>query len=133
MLASSPIRSWSCRQLLDVARHSLVQHTVAMAMVQAGVNFVPLITIPYVVRVLGVAGWGLVAFAQSFGMYQSVAGEYGFALSATREVARHRDDGEKLAGWIGSSSKLEEAPLPPKSSSMGGGNVGSSPRRIDDR
>jgi PST family polysaccharide transporter len=84
-----------------------------MGMVQAGVNFVPLITIPYVARVLGVAGWGLVAFAQSFGMYLAVVEEYGFALSATREVARHRDDREKLtevvAGVLGAKALLAAA------------------------
>jgi polysaccharide transporter, PST family len=81
-----------------------------MAMVQAGTNFVPLVTIPYLARVLGVAGWGLVAFAQSFGVYLSLFGEYGFALSATREVARHRDDREKLteivAGVLGAKTLL---------------------------
>jgi PST family polysaccharide transporter len=86
-----------------------------MAMVQAGVGFVPLMTIPYVARVLGVAGWGLVAFAQSFGTYLLVFGEYGFAFSATREVARHRDDREKVtevvAGVLGAKSLLAAAAL----------------------
>jgi PST family polysaccharide transporter len=109
------VKWWFRGRLLELRRHVLVQNTVAMAMVQAGTGCVPLITIPYVARVLGVAGWGLVAFAQSFGMYLLVVGEYGFALSATREVARHRDDREKLtevvAGVLGAKALLAAAAL----------------------
>lgn len=107
MIFDDKAGSW---RLAELARHALVQNTVAMALVQAGTGFVPLITIPYLARVLGVAGWGLVAFAQSFGMYMSVFGDYGFALSATREVARHRDDRSKLAeivaGVLGAKTLL---------------------------
>lgn len=104
------MKRWSITGLVQLGRHALVQNAIAMALVQAGTNFVPLITIPYLARVLGVAGWGLVAFAQSFGMYASVFGEYGFAFSATREVARHRDDHDKLseivAGVLGAKTLL---------------------------
>ncbi len=104
------MKKWASGGVVQLARHALVQNTIAMGLVQAGTNFVPLITIPYLARVLGVAGWGLVAFAQSFGMYMSVFGEYGFTLSATREVARHRDDRDKLseivAGVLGAKTLL---------------------------
>ncbi|HLV95090.1 MAG TPA: flippase [Candidatus Acidoferrales bacterium] len=104
------MKRWSSGQILQLARHALVQNTIAMGLVQAGTGFVPLVTVPYLARVLGVAGWGLVAFAQSFGAYMSVFGDYGFALSATREVARHRDDHEKLAeivaGVLGAKTLL---------------------------
>lgn len=105
-----PVKSWSTNSLYKLAGHALVQNTAAMALVQFGTNFVPLVTIPYVARVLGVAGWGLVAFAQSFGMYVSVLGEYGFTLSATREVARYRDEPDKLieivSGVLGAKALL---------------------------
>jgi PST family polysaccharide transporter len=61
-------------------------------------NYVlPLVTIPYVIRVLGPRNWGLVAFAQAFANYVSLLIEYGFGLSAVRQVARHRDQPEELA------------------------------------
>lgn len=69
----------------------------ALSAAQVATYLFPLITIPYLARVLGVAGWGLVAFAQAFGAYIIMVVEYGFSLSATREVARNHDDGEKLA------------------------------------
>lgn len=71
---------------------------------------VPLLTVPYLARVLGPEGWGLVAFAQAFGGYTALLGEYGFDLSATREVARYRGDrgrlAEILAGVLGAKALL---------------------------
>jgi PST family polysaccharide transporter len=65
------------------------------------VNYaVPLITIPYLVRRLGPGPWGLVAMAQGFGNYLNLVVEYGFNLSATREVARHRAAPDRIADLV---------------------------------
>ncbi len=48
----------------------------------------PLITLPYVVRVLGARGFGLVAFAQSFVSYINVIVDFALALSGTRAAAQ---------------------------------------------
>lgn len=81
-------------------RHPLVQSILSLYGVQVAGYVVPLITIPYLARVLGASGWGLVAFAQAFGAYISLACEYGFVFSATREVARHRGEQGKLASIL---------------------------------
>jgi PST family polysaccharide transporter len=78
------------------------------------VNYaVPLFTVPYLVRTLGVSTWGLVAMAQGLGSYLNLVVEYGFNLSATREVARHREAPEKIAdlvaGVIGAKALLAAA------------------------
>lgn len=57
---------------------------------------VPLVTIPYLTRVLGPSSWGLLAFAQAFAGYLLIVIEYGFSLSATREIARFQDDRKKV-------------------------------------
>jgi polysaccharide transporter, PST family len=48
----------------------------------------PLIMIPILARVMGPAGWGRVVFAMAFAHYVTLIVEYGFHLSATRDVAR---------------------------------------------
>lgn len=48
----------------------------------------PLITLPYVVRVLGARGFGMVAFAQSLVSYINVIVDFALALSGTRAVAQ---------------------------------------------
>ena len=56
----------------------------------------PLVTLPYLVRVLGTEKFGLVIFAQSFAVFFNLFVEFGFNLSATREVAVHRKDEPKI-------------------------------------
>lgn len=58
-----------------------------------GVNFVlPLLTLPYLVRVLSVEKFGLVMFSQAFVMFFNVIVEFGFNLTATREISINRDN-----------------------------------------
>lgn len=57
------------------------------------VNYlVPLVTVPFLARILNTAAWGEYSFVESTCRYVSLLVEYGFALSATREIARQRDD-----------------------------------------
>jgi polysaccharide transporter, PST family len=78
--------------------------------VQAFNYLVPLFTLPYLARVLGAAAWGAYAFADAYGRVVAIAVEYGFGLSATREVARVRHDararGRELAGVLGAQLLL---------------------------
>lgn len=64
--------------------------------VQIGTAVLPLITVPYVARVLGPANWGLGAFFTAFGLWISVIVEYGFNLSSSRRIARAQSDGTAL-------------------------------------
>jgi PST family polysaccharide transporter len=60
--------------------------------VQAGSYVLPLINVPYLLRVIGPEHYGLIAFSQAVMMYFVTLNDYGFNLSATRELAVHRDD-----------------------------------------
>lgn len=94
----------------------LVQNALSLYGVYA-VNYIaPLITVPYLARVLGPASWGVLAMAQGLGGYLLIVVEYGFSLSATREVARWRTDRERLArllsGVLGAQLLLAAVLLP---------------------
>ena len=97
-------------RLAGFLQQGLVQNVLALYGVQIASYLFPLIVVPYLARVLGPKGWGLVAFAQAFGQYLALIVEYGFNFSATREVARYRDSvdqrAELLAGVLGAKVLL---------------------------
>lgn len=63
-----------------------------------GLNyFIPFAVLPYLVRVLGVERYGLVSFAQAFAQYFVILTDYGFNLSATKQIARLRSDPERVS------------------------------------
>jgi PST family polysaccharide transporter len=59
--------------------------------------FLPLFTLPYLVRVLGAENFGLVNFSFSIIMYFNILVSFGFELSATREISMNRDNIEKVS------------------------------------
>lgn len=57
----------------------------------------PLITLPYLARVIGPYGFGKIAFASAVVVWFQTIAEWGFNLTATRDVAQHRNDKEKVS------------------------------------
>jgi PST family polysaccharide transporter len=84
-------------RLRHLLRHEVVKNTALLYTVQVGSYIFPLITLPYLSRVLGPSKLGLVAFAQSFIAYFLMATEYGFNLTATRSIAVNRENPEAVA------------------------------------
>lgn len=96
--------------VLRASRSSLARNAAALYGVQFVRKLLPLIIIPYLARILGPPGWGLVAFMQSLAEFVVLVIEFGFNLSATREVARNRESRETcsdiMAGVLGAQLML---------------------------
>lgn len=58
-------------------------------------NFLlPLLTVPYIVRIIGPERLGLLNFSQAYVAYFSLIINYGFDMAAVRSIAANRDDKE---------------------------------------
>jgi polysaccharide transporter, PST family len=81
-------------------RNGVVHNVIALYGVQACTYALPLLTFPYLARVLGPSGWGVVVFAQAIGDVIASVVEYGFDISASRETSRQRHDPKRLSALI---------------------------------
>lgn len=67
-----------------------------LVILQLANYLLPLLTTPYLARVLGPENFGKITFALTVVLYFSMLTDYGFNLSATRQIALNNDNKQKL-------------------------------------
>ena len=78
-------------------KKTIFQSFLSLGAIQATNYLLPLITIPYIIRVIGTDKFGTVALAQAVLGFLSIIVDYGFSLSATRDISIYREDKNKLS------------------------------------
>jgi PST family polysaccharide transporter len=75
----------------------LVENFFSLSALQGSVYLLNFITFPYLVRILGAEKFGLIVFAQVFIQYFTLITDYGFNLTATREISINRTNRRKVS------------------------------------
>ncbi len=76
----------------NVLKKPMTQNFAALVLLQ-GVNYIlPLLTFPFLVRVLGIERYGLVSISYNLIQYFVLFTDFGFNLSATKYISTHRND-----------------------------------------
>ncbi len=71
-----------------------------LSLLQVAGYVFPLISMPYLARVIGADGFGKIAFASAIVVWIQTISDWGFNLTATRDVAQNRDDKELVSRII---------------------------------
>lgn len=76
---------------------TLVANFGYLSLLQIAGYIFPLITMPYLAKVIGVEGFGKIAFAAAVVIWFQTIADWGFNYTATRDVAQNKDNKEKVS------------------------------------
>lgn len=82
-------------QVEDVRR--LIKNFFSLSVLKLVNAVLPFVTLPYLIKVLGLQQYGAIVLALSLIAYFQSITDYGFNLSATREIARHKTSRKQLS------------------------------------
>ena len=91
------------RNLLKEKSHRQIVENFFSLSILNGLNILlPLITLPYLVRVLGPEKYGTISFVLVIMQYITLLSNYGFTYSATRLISQNRNDLNKVSVYYNS-------------------------------
>lgn len=75
----------------------IVSNFFYLSLLQVAGYLFPLLTLPYLAKVIGIEGFGKIAFASAVMVWIQTVADWGFNYTATRDVAKNRDNKEKVS------------------------------------
>lgn len=87
---------------MEEKKKRLLDNFLSLGVLQIFSYVIPLITLPYLSRVLGVEKFGVIFFALAFMAYFNILIDFGFGLSATREIAVNRHNNKNISNIFNS-------------------------------
>ena len=78
--------------IMNEMKKKLIENIISLFTLKGAEYIVQFITLPYLLRVLGPEKYGAIAFAQTFINYGMLVVDYGFNLTAPRDVAKSNEN-----------------------------------------
>lgn len=85
----------------DKKKNLLLRNTIFLYVLMFTKMIFPMLTLPYLTRVLSIEHYGVVAYVKAYNSYIQLLLDFGFILSATKYVVKFTDDKEKLGKITG--------------------------------
>ena len=82
-------------------KSKIVKNTSMLYLMNIAKMIIPLLTLPYLTRVLTVSCYGVVSYVKAAMQYMQLIVDFGFVLSGTRDIVFAKDDREKLNYAVG--------------------------------
>jgi PST family polysaccharide transporter len=79
---------------------TVFKNILALSLIQATNFILPLLTVPYIIITVGWLNFGAITFAQSFFSYLLYLTEYGFNITATREISINKDNPNLISNIV---------------------------------
>lgn len=83
--------------LKTIWEHPVVKNFFALSFWQATNYLIPLITMPYMIRVVGTERFGVISLIQALNYYFVIFVDYGFSITSTRELSIASNDKKMLS------------------------------------
>ena len=77
------------KKLADLLKSKVLANSAWLIILQVFNTIVPLLTLPYITRVLGTSNYGVFSLALNWVTYFQVIVEYGFGFTGARKVSIH--------------------------------------------
>src|SRR5256885_1680708 len=82
---------------MQTNNRNLFSNFIVLSAIQGANLLLSLLVIPYVIMKAGADGFGAIAVAQMVMTYLSTISDYGFTLTATRDIALYKEDHPKIS------------------------------------
>lgn len=88
---------------LDNKTKHLAGNTFLLYVLTFSNYFIGILLFPYISRTLSIEGFGLVGYSMAYVLIFQVIVEFGFMISATAAISKHRSNSEKIAEIVSST------------------------------
>lgn len=84
-----------------MSNKKIVNNTIMLMIFNIAKIIFPFITLPYLTRALSTEAYGTVAYVKTVMTYMQIVVDFGFVLSATKDIVKSRENKESLAYIVG--------------------------------
>jgi polysaccharide transporter, PST family len=88
------------KRITNLKNNKLLKNFSYLTIIELSNYILPFITIPHIVRVVGVENFGIITFTYAFVAYFQLIVNYGFRLIATKYISINRDNINKISKYF---------------------------------